>query len=101
MFVVTVFFEIKPERIEAFREAMVRQAARCLALEPGCRQFDVCQDPQVATSFFLYEVYADEAAFEAHRSSQHFADFGPTVKDWIASRKLLTYTRVSERPSTH
>lgn len=101
MFVVIVFFEIKPEQVEAFRAAMVGQAKRCLEHEPGCRQFDVSQDPQLPTSFFLYEVYDDEAAFEAHKASSHFADFGPVVKDWIASRKLVTYLRVSERPRTN
>lgn len=101
MFVVVVFFDIKADRVDFFREAMVRQARRCLELEPGCRQFDVAQDPQVPTSFFLYEVYDDEAAFEAHKASQHFADFGPTVKDYIESRKLLTYHRVSPKHLAH
>ena len=98
MFVVVVFLEVRPERVESFREAMVRQARRCLELEPGCRQFDVCQVPADPASFVLYEVYADEAAFEAHASSQHYAEFAPTLRDWVASRRLLTYRRISGRP---
>jgi quinol monooxygenase YgiN len=95
MFVVIVHFDIKPDKVAAFREAMVGQAKRCLELEAGCRQFDVSQDPAVPTSFFLYEVYENEAAFEEHRSSAHFHAFGPRVKDMIVTRKLLTYHRVS------
>jgi quinol monooxygenase YgiN len=38
-----------------------------LADEPGCSRFDVLVDPKVPTKFTLYEIYDDEAAFDAHR----------------------------------
>ena len=40
--------------------------------EPGCRFYQAqrsIEDPQL---FFLYEQYADEAAYGAHMDSQHF-----------------------------
>jgi quinol monooxygenase YgiN len=38
---------------------------------PGCRQFDVCRDPLDPALFFLYELYDDEAAIQAHLDSPH------------------------------
>ena len=101
MVVVVVFFEIKPDRVAAFREAMVAQARRCLELEPGCRQFDVAEDPLDPKGFFLYEVYDDEAALKAHQNYPHFHEFREQVGDWIASRKILTYRRISAPPAMH
>jgi autoinducer 2-degrading protein len=34
--------------------------------EPGCLRFDVIQDANDANRIWFYEVYKDEAAFQAH-----------------------------------
>ncbi|MEL6374634.1 MAG: putative quinol monooxygenase [Pseudomonadota bacterium] len=94
MFVVVVFFEIKPERIESFRHAMLRNARISVEREPGCSQFDVSIDPTDGGSFFLYEVYDDEAAFNAHTQSDHYKAFAETVASWVVSKRVLTYERL-------
>jgi (4S)-4-hydroxy-5-phosphonooxypentane-2,3-dione isomerase len=55
-----------------FLEAIQENAAASLRDEPGCVRFDVVQDNDDANHFMLYEVYADAAAFEAHRAAPHF-----------------------------
>ena len=40
--------------------------------EPGCFRFDIHQDAEVPTRFYLYKVYTDEAAFQAHLETPHF-----------------------------
>lgn len=94
MYIVSVTFVIKDEYAESFQEEMSRQARKCLAREEGCLQFDVGQDPENPNRFFLYELYADQAAFEAHTQTDHFAAFGQLVKDWITERHLSTWERV-------
>ena len=44
MFVITVVFEVHPERISDFSAAVQAQADNSLKLEPDCHLFDVCQD---------------------------------------------------------
>lgn len=39
--------------------------------EPGCRMFIVHESPDDPRTFFLYEQYDDEAAFQAHAASDH------------------------------
>ena len=42
--------------------------------EPGCREFSVFQDVGDPRRVLLYEEYADEVAFQAHRHTPHFRD---------------------------
>jgi autoinducer 2-degrading protein len=95
MYVVIVFFEIKPAHVAAFRTAMLTNARSSLEKERGCRQFDVAEDPLLPGSFFLYEIYDDEAAFRAHLEMAHYAEFATRVEPWVASKKVLTYRLIS------
>ncbi len=88
MFVITVVFEVHPEREADFSEAVRAQADNSLKLEPDCHLFDVCQDPDRTNRFFLYELYKDEAAFETHLQSAHFHDFDRKVADMVISKSV-------------
>ncbi len=98
MLVVTVVFEPKPEHAAAFRVAMLDNARESRESEPGCRQFDVCVDPATGT-IFLYELYDDRAAFEAHMRSEHFLRFDATVRDWTARKDVRLYERIAPQAS--
>ena len=65
---------------------MKRQAQNSLDKKEGCLQFVVYQDPSDGKSFFLYEVYIDSEAFEAHLQTAHFIDFDRTVKQRTESK---------------
>lgn len=95
MIVLTVFFEVKPAHVEQFKAVIMAHASASLIEEPGCRQFDVSQDPIEPSSFFLYEIYDDEAALEAHRGTDRIKQVGETTGPWVVSRKILTYRLVS------
>lgn len=71
-YAVAVTFRAKPEFRAQFRAAMIENATESRTKEPGCRQFDVCENAE--GEIFLYEIYDDEAAFQAHRESPHFVD---------------------------
>ncbi|SLN65056.1 putative quinol monooxygenase [Oceanibacterium hippocampi] len=98
MYVVTVLFVVAPEHRKRFRAAMARQAETSLGQEPGCLQFDVCHDPAEPESCFLYEVYADEAAFRRHLESTHYKAFAETVDGWVARKSVKTYERAWPKP---
>lgn len=88
MMAIIVHFEAKPDKIEAFKEAIVGHATRCLEREPGCLQFDVVQDPKNPALFAVYEIYKDQAAIDAHRASPHMAETGKIIPDLITKREL-------------
>jgi len=85
MIALIVTIDIKPERRKAFMEAMMGDARGANEDEPGCLRFDVIQDSANPNRIYLYEVYRDEAALEAHRKAPHYLKWRETVKDWFAS----------------
>jgi quinol monooxygenase YgiN len=94
MYVVTVEFTVHAQHVEAFRARMLENARASLAQEPGCRQFDVCVDPAAPAAVFLYEVYADRAAFDAHLAAPHYLAFAAAVAPWVAAKVVRTYERM-------
>src|SRR5437879_8247835 len=69
-FVLEVQLRIKPENVDRFMKQVLENAQHARK-EAGCKQFDVLVDPHDRTQVMLYEVYADEQAFEAHQQTVH------------------------------
>lgn len=93
MYVVIVDFTVKPEHLAAFMPAMVANARASRESEPGCRQFDVCVAPDDPTKIFLYELYDDKAAFDAHLKTPHFLAFNANLDTWLAGRAVRILRR--------
>ena len=96
MFVVTVTFVAQADQSQALYEALIEQARNSLTLEPGCHTFDVCVSTDDEATVFLYEQYADAAAFDDHLASRHFKSFDSRVTPWGRSKSVQTWT-ISER----
>jgi len=94
MYVVTVEFVVKPDAVAAFRPAMLKNAKASLEDEPGCWQIDVCFSQDDPGACFLYEVYDDRAAFDAHLAMPHFKSFDAEVAPMLASKVVKTYELV-------
>ncbi|MGH6683575.1 MAG: putative quinol monooxygenase [Pseudolabrys sp.] len=45
---------------------------------------------------FLYEIYDDRAAFEAHLKTAHFASFNRDSEPLVADKKIFEYDLVCE-----
>ena len=91
MYVVTVTFDVDPAHLDDFMPAMRANAETSVAAEPGCRRFDVCQDAEQPTRVFLYELYDDRAAFDAHLASAHFKAFDGTVAEMLRGKAVETW----------
>ena len=83
MLALLVEFRIKPAHIDAFEAAIRANAQASVELEPGCKQFDVCRDPDDPALFFLYELYDDDAAIQAHLQSPHFLQMNVATAPWV------------------
>lgn len=80
-------FTLKPATRDRFVELVLRNAAASVN-EPGCRRFDVLTPRDGAERVVLYEIYDDEAAFEAHMQSPHFAEFRRATADLVETRSV-------------
>jgi quinol monooxygenase YgiN len=94
MYVVTVDFAIHPQHFAAFLPLVRENARASLEGEPGCRQFDVCTDAARPYSVFLYELYDDRAAFDAHLASAHFRHFDAAVRGMVADKVVRGLQRI-------
>ena len=75
MFSLVVQMEVRPDRREEFLAGMRANAEASVRDEPGCLRFDLSAVAADPNRFFLYELYTDAGAFEAHKASAHFAQW--------------------------
>ena len=94
MLVVHVEFVVDPAQLEQFLPLMHENARDALALEPGCHQFDVTQDPRNPISIMLYEVYDDAAAFDAHKATPHYLAFIAATDSMTTSKTVRQWQRI-------
>ena len=95
-FAIVVEFTLKPGTRPEFRRLIDRNARSSAGGEPGCRRFDVLEPQDRPDSIFLYEIYDDEAAFEAHLQSAHYAVFNSESAPFITERSIIRCDLVCE-----
>lgn len=67
-------FEAQNDKeLEAYA-ALKKMAAAVKANEPGCLIYAVTRGQVNPKEIYVYEVYADQAAFEAHRRTDHLRE---------------------------
>lgn len=81
MYIIVAPIQIKEGHKDEFIEALLDDAKGSVNDEPGCLRFDVVQDAADANRVWLYEVYKDEAAFQAHTQAPHFIKFSGMIAD--------------------
>ena len=95
MFAVVVTIRVQPAKWDAFLPLMLANAKASLADEPGCHQFDVCQDAERPNEVFLYELYTDQDAFKAHLEAPHYLSFNESTTPMVSEKIVHTFTQVN------
>ncbi len=94
MLVVHVHVRVKPDCVEAFREASLENARQSVK-EPGIARFDVSQESDDPTRFVLVEAYRTSEASAAHKATAHYAVWRDKVAPMMAEpRSSVKYTNV-------
>jgi autoinducer 2-degrading protein len=94
MFVVHVHVHVKPEFVEAFKEATIENARNSVQ-EPGIARFDVIQQLDDPACFVLIEVYRGESAPGEHKKTAHYQTWRDTVADMMAEpRSSVKYVNI-------
>ncbi len=96
MYAVCVTFVLAPGQTAAFMPLILENAQTSLTQEPECQQFDVLTDPSKPDQVFLYELYTDRMAFDAHLASVHFKTFDAAVAQMIATKDVQTWEYVAQ-----
>ena len=99
-FVIIVEFNLRSaDQMIDFRRLVDENAIASVNREPGCQRFDVAVPNDRKDQIILYEIYDDEAAFEAHLKTRHYLEFNAAAAAFIESRTIRTCTLVCEGSS--
>ncbi len=71
MEVTLVEINVKADKVDEFLRVFKLNHLGALQ-EPGNLRFDVLQDAQTATRFYIYEAYRDVQAVNAHKQTPHY-----------------------------
>jgi quinol monooxygenase YgiN len=94
MLIVHVYVHVKPEAVEAFRQATIENARNSI-LEPGIARFDVIQQADDPTRFVLMEAYRSLEATVEHKATAHYAAWRDAVAGMLAEpRSSVKYANV-------
>ena len=94
MQIVLVHVHVKPEFVEAFKQASIENARNSLR-EPGIARFDVIQQADDPAKFILVEIYKTAEAPIAHKETTHYAKWRDTVAEMMAEpRQGIKYTNI-------
>ena len=83
-----VDFTVKAGTKAQFLDIIRAHASKTLENEEGCLQFEVCDPVEGGNRVFLYEMYADDAAFEVHKASPTLARTRERYADIVESRDI-------------
>ena len=91
-FAIIVKFTLKPGMAKSFAPLIMENATASVRDEPTCQQFQVLHDEQNPEIVFLYEVYDNAAALDAHRETPHFKKFIEAAEEMISDREVQRCT---------
>ena len=83
MFIVHVHVHVKPESVEAFKQATLENASNSVQ-EPGIARFDVIHQLDDPTRFVLVEVYRTLDDSARHKETAHYQTWRDTVAEMMA-----------------
>jgi (4S)-4-hydroxy-5-phosphonooxypentane-2,3-dione isomerase len=89
-----VDIDVVPGQIDAYLAALKENGAAAVN-EPGCREFNITVSQKDPNHVFIFEVYDDAAALEAHRATDHFKKYAATTKDMVAKREARALSSVA------
>ena len=99
MNIVLVHVHVKPEMIDAFKQATIENASHSVK-EEGVERFDVIQQNDDPTRFILVEVYKTTDAPAAHKETAHYLKWRDTVADMMAEpRQGIKYSNIYPQDS--
>ncbi|HXS69425.1 MAG TPA: putative quinol monooxygenase [Candidatus Polarisedimenticolia bacterium] len=89
MHIVHIQIQVKPEFVDAFRQATLANARESMK-EPGVARFDILQQPDDPAKFVFLEVYRSLEANGAHKETKHYATWRDTVEPMMAAPRART-----------
>jgi quinol monooxygenase YgiN len=97
-FAVAINIEAKPGEVETVAALLTDLVAPTMA-EPGVKLFIPYRSPTSPSSFFIFELYVDEAGWGAHQETAHFKDSIKELLPRVTRRERIPF--IPYAPAAH
>ena len=88
---VVATIKIQAGKNAEFEAVAKEMMAAVRANEPGNKFYNFCKSKTDDTTYVVMEMYADQAALEAHGKSDHFRSIGPKMGPFMGGRPDVQY----------
>ena len=88
LYINAVEIDVVPGQIENYLAAIKEVGAAAIKTEPGCSEFNITVSQKDPNHLFIFEVYDNAAAFDAHLKSDHYKKYAAAAKDIVAKREV-------------
>jgi autoinducer 2-degrading protein len=95
LYVNAVDIDVVPGKIEDYLAAIKEVGAASIKSEPGCSEFDITVSQKDPNHLFIFEVYENAAAFDAHLKSDHYKKYAAAAKEVVAKREVHPLSSVA------
>jgi quinol monooxygenase YgiN len=87
--------EIDAARVDEYTAAVKDEIESSISSEPGVLALYAVHDKHNPARVRVFEIYADEAAYQAHLRTPHFAKYKAAVQAIVKSLNLLETTPIA------
>lgn len=81
--------KVEINQLDKYKAALKEQMDAAIKLEPGVLSYTVVADKKDATSITIFEVYANQEAYQLHIIAPHFKKYKETVKEMVLALELI------------
>ena len=86
--------QIEPAHLDTYIAILKEEAAASVRLEPGVICIYPMFQQENPTEVRLLEIYADQAAYEAHLQTPHFKHYKTATLEMVRSLELIDMTAI-------
>lgn len=81
--------EVDPIKLDAYKALLAEVGAASVSLEPGVLMLHSASLTDAPHHIRVFEVYADEAAYEAHIKTPHFLKYKSETTGMVTALRLV------------
>jgi quinol monooxygenase YgiN len=81
--------KVDAKQLDLYKSLLNEQMLTAIKLEPGVLSYTVVADKKDASSITIFEVYANQEAYQSHILTVHFKKYKEAVKDMVLSLELI------------
>jgi quinol monooxygenase YgiN len=81
--------QIDSAQLDAYKHALKEHAETAIRVEPGVLNLYAVFEKNHPTHVIVFEIYANQEAYQAHIQSTHFLKYKTSTKNMVKSLQLL------------